>query len=101
MVRGACRSTRPPWTEGAFTGPSDLPIDATYEQIVQIPGDIGPAKFLSRIDVSNLVGQSQFDLEPIEVPGDCPQPEQPTTTTGAPEAPPAAAAATASPRFTG
>ena len=87
--------------DGTFTGPSELPIDGTYEQIVQIPGDTGPAKFLSRIDVSNEVGQSQLDLEPVEVPGDCPQPEDPTTTTSAPEAPPAAAATTASPRFTG
>lgn len=87
--------------EGTFTGPSELPIDGTYEQIVQIPGDTGPAKFLSRIDVSNEVGQSQFDFEPLEVLGDCPQPEEPTTTTSAAEAPPVAAAATASPRFTG
>jgi hypothetical protein len=84
--------------EGDLVGGSELPIDGTWEQVVQIPGGTGPAVFSASIDVTGNGGTSTFDLDPIDVPGDCPQPEASTTTEATM---PAAEAAPASPRFTG
>jgi hypothetical protein len=65
-------------------GPADLPIDATWERVVQIPGGTGPALFSISIEVTGAGGTSTFLLEPLlAVPGDCPQPDDATTTTTA------------------
>jgi hypothetical protein len=60
---------------GDFTTPADLPVDATWEQVVRIPGDTGAAWFTATVDVTGAGGTSTFGLEPsLGVPGDCPQP---------------------------
>jgi hypothetical protein len=89
--------------QAAIPGPSNLPIDGTWESVVQIPGGSGPATFSAAVEVTGDLGTSTFAFQLLEVPGDCPQPVEPTTTTVAtPSAPPPAAQASrAAPRFTG
>jgi hypothetical protein len=82
-----------------FPGPANLPIDGTWEQVVQIPGDTGPAAFSASVEVTGALGTSTFVFDPLDVPGDCPQPGDATTTTE--PTPSATDAARATPRLTG
>ncbi len=93
--------------EGEFIAPAALPMGATYEQVVRIPGGTGPALFRANVEISNAGGSTTLVLDPVlEVPGDCEQPEEPgdetpppTDDTPATTATPGAGQAT--PRFTG
>jgi hypothetical protein len=75
---------------GEYLTPADLQIDATWEQVVHIPGDTGPAWFATTVDVTGAGGTSTFGIDPsLGLPGDCPQPEEDeatTTTEPTPEA---------------
>jgi hypothetical protein len=90
--------------EGDYLTPADLTIGATWEQVVRIPGDTGPAAFATSIDITGAGGTITIVNEPpLEVPGNCPQPEgagEPEPSTDPTTTPPATDDAVR-PRFTG
>jgi len=87
---------------GGFITPADLDIAATWEQVVRIPGGTGPAAFAAMVDVTGPGGTTTLSLLPsLDVPGDCPQPVDETSTTSESVPPSTGDVVTARPRFTG
>ena len=88
----------------SFITPADLAAGATWEQVVRIPGDTGPAAFAAMVDVTNVFSTTTLALIPsLPVPGDCPQPDDSEETTTTIEPTPATVddVVTVRPRFTG